>query len=152
MIQVDASALREKLKRTTYQLFDSARVKAYKLADHYLMVIKDRTPKKTGATANSWTIHYHKNDSDGVVWEISPDGKEDIVTFLEKDTKPHIILPKDKDGVLVFEKDGEIVFTKMVRHPGTKGRWFVKLTQDELDKDTKEIADRLMSKIRSIWM
>ena len=152
MIEVDSSSLREKLKKTTYELIDNARIKAYKLADYYLMVIKERTPKKTGATANSWTIHYHKNDLDGVVWEISPDGKEDIVRFLEQDTKPHIILPKDRDGVLVFEKGGEIVFTKRVFHPGTKGRWFVKLTQDELDKETKEIADRLISRIRSIWL
>lgn len=149
MIEVDSSGLREKIRRT-YRLFDSARIQAYGLAEYFLRVIKTRTPKKTGATAESWTIHYHKKDSDGVIWEISPDGKEKEVTFLEFGAKRHIIVPKEK-GALRFEIDGEVVFAKKVSHPGTKPLGFVRLTQEDVDKSAREIAEMLLSQIRAIW-
>lgn len=149
MIEVDSSGLQEKIRRT-YRLLDSARIQAYALAEYFLRVIKTRTPKKTGATAESWTIHYHKKDSDGVIWEISPDGREKEVTFLEFGTKPHVIEPNVREA-LRFEVDGEVVFAKKVFHPGTKPLGFVRLTQEDLDKSAMEIAERLLSHVRSIW-
>jgi hypothetical protein len=150
MIQVDAFKLSENIRRT-WRLIDNTVVQAVALADYFLTVIKARTPKKTGATAQSWTIHFHKKDRDGVIWEISPDGKEKEVTFLEFGTKPHMIVPSQKE-VLRFEVDGEVVYAKKVMHPGTKPLGFVRLTQDDLDKSAKEIADRLISSIRSVWL
>jgi hypothetical protein len=149
MITVDTTSLREKIRRTM-RLLDNAQVQAWGLAAYFLNVIKERTPRKTGDTAKSWTIHYHKS-GDTVTWEITPDGKEDIVTFLEFGTKPHVIEPKDEDGVLVFEIEGETIFAKKVFHPGTKPLGFVRLTQEDLDKSVTEIIDRLHSRIGSIW-
>lgn len=149
MITVDTSQLREKI-RQTMRLIDNAQVQAWGLAAYFLDVIKDRTPRKTGETAKSWEIHYHKS-GDSAAWEIRPDGKEDIVTFLEFGTKPHVIEPKDEDGVLVFEIEGETIFTKKVFHPGTKPLGFVRLTQDDLDKSVQDIVDRLHSRISSLW-
>jgi hypothetical protein len=149
VITVDTSMLREKIRRTM-RLMDNTRVQAWGLAAYFLNVIKDRTPRKTGGTGRSWTIHYHKS-GDSAVWEISPDGKEDIVTFLEFGTKPHVIEPKNEDGVLVFEIEGETIFAKKVFHPGTKPLGFVRMTQDDLDKSVSDIVDKLHSRISSIW-
>jgi hypothetical protein len=34
-------------------------------------------------------------------------------------SKPHLIVPKQKGGLLKFQTKGRTVFTHMVRHPGT---------------------------------
>jgi hypothetical protein len=154
LIEVDTTTLQEKIRRSL-RLFSVAETQAYALATYFLTVIKARTPKKTGETRDSWTIHYHKV-TDAIVWEISPDGKEKEVTYLEFGTKPHIIYPahstfKMAHGVLVFEKDGEKIFAMTVYHPGTKPLGFVRLTQDDLDKSAKEIAEKLLTNIRHIW-
>jgi hypothetical protein len=161
MITVDTSQLTEKI-RQTMRLLDNAQVQAWGLAAYFLNVIKERTPKDSGETRESWTIHYHKS-SDQVTWEISPDGKEDIVTFLEFGTKPHVILPKATieavesygvyvpEGFLAFEIGGETIFAKHVHHPGTKPLGFVRLTRDDLDKSVQEIVDKLHSRISSLW-
>jgi hypothetical protein len=148
MITVDTSQLKEKIRRTL-EFLESSRIQALGLAVYFLNVIKQRTPKKTGDTAESWTIHYHKT-GDTITWEITPDGKEDIVTFLEFGTKPHIIAP-DRGGVLAFEIEGETIFARYVFHPGTKPLGFVRLTQDDLDKSVQEIVDKLHSRISSLW-
>jgi hypothetical protein len=148
-VSVDTSLLTEKIRRSM-GLLENAQVQAWGLAAYFLNVIKQRTPRKTGDTAKSWTIHYHKS-GDSVLWEIRPDGKEDIVTFLEFGTKPHVIEPKGEDGVLVFEIEGETIFAKKVFHPGTKPLGFVRITQDDLDKSVSGIVDKLHSRISSIW-
>lgn len=35
-------------------------------------------------------------------------------------SKPHLIMPKQKGGLLVFQSKGQTVFTHLVRHPGTR--------------------------------
>jgi hypothetical protein len=148
LIEADASELSEKIRRTM-RLFDVAETQAYALAGYFLTMIRARTPKKSGKVAASWTIHYHKVQ-DAIVWEISPDGKEREVTFLEFGTRPHVIEPKDKEA-LRFEVDGETIFATRVFHPGTKPLGFVRLTQDDLDKSAKEIAEKLLTNIRHVW-
>lgn len=148
MITVDTSQLRDKVRRTM-RLLDGAHLQALGLAEYFLTVIKARTPRQTGETAKSWTIHYHKT-GDSITWEISPDGKEDIVTFLEFGTKPHVIAP-DRGGVLVFEIEGKTIFARYVFHPGTKPLGFVRITQDDLDKSISDIVDRLLTRISSMW-
>lgn len=44
-----------------------------------------------------------------------------VAPHVEWDTRPHIIRPKNVDGVLVFESEGGTVFAKLVHHPGTTG-------------------------------
>lgn len=147
MIQVDTITLQEKIRRTL-RLFSVAETQAYAIATFFLTVLRARTPKKTGKTATSWTIHYHKT-TDAIVWEISPDGKEKEVEYLEFGTRPHVI--EAKGGALKFEIGGEIVYAKKVFHPGTKPLGFVRLTQDDLDKSAKEIAERLLQNIHHVW-
>ena len=53
--------------------------------------------------------------------------------FVEKATKPHLILPRRPGGVLRFSVGiapvvglGSVVFTKRVHHPGTKAQPFMR--------------------------
>lgn len=148
-ISCDPSGLRRQVNQTL-KLFDYIQVQANALANYFHPIVQERTPKKTGETAKSWTIHFHRI-VDGGGWEISPDGREDIVTFLEFGTKPHVIVPKRIDGVLAFEIGGEMVFAKEVFHPGTKPLGFVRQTQDDVDEAALGLANRLLRTIRSIW-
>jgi hypothetical protein len=157
MIEADGKGLSEKARRAI-EIFEGIRAKEVEMARYFLEVIKARTPVgksiwgervvKTGDTQKSWTIHIFKNDITGVIWGISPDGKEDIMTFLEFGTKPHIIRPKDPAGVLVFETDDGTIFAKIVHHPGTKPLGIVRLTQKEVDLEAKELLEKLHSSLR----
>lgn len=147
MIEADTSELQEKIRRTL-RLLDVAETQAFALASYFQTVLKAKTPKKTGKTSTSWTIHYHKV-SDAIVWEISPDGREKEVEYLEFGTKPHVISPHHE--ALRFEVGGDLVYAKKVFHPGTKPLGFVRLTQEDLDKSAKEIAEKLLDRIHHIW-
>lgn len=45
--------------------------------------------------------------------------------FVIKGTKKHLIRPRKKGGVLVFTTHGKKVFTRLVKHPGTKPNNFM---------------------------
>lgn len=47
-------------------------------------------------------------------------------TYVEFGTAPHEIKPKDPDGVLRFVANGQVVYAKVVQHPGTKPQPFVR--------------------------
>ncbi|MGW2100356.1 hypothetical protein ACWCPX_22160 [Streptomyces olivaceoviridis] len=62
-------------------------------------------------------------------WEIQqgPRGLEGVIhsrhpatLFILLGTRPHLITPRRRNGVLRFEVDGRVVFTRRVRHPGTR--------------------------------
>jgi hypothetical protein len=146
---IDTSGLTEKIQRTL-RLYDVVQTSAVKLAHYYVDILKARTPKKTGVTQDSWTVHFHVVDGNTVVWAISPDGREKEVTFLEFGTKPHVIEPSVKEA-LKFEVEGEVVFAKKVFHPGTKPLGLVRLTQEDLNKEAGELAQRLLKDLRNLW-
>ncbi|MGW3447348.1 hypothetical protein [Streptomyces sp. NPDC001076] len=47
------------------------------------------------------------------------------VRFVLDGTRPHLIRPRRPKGVLRFEVDGRVVFTRLVRHPGTRPNDFM---------------------------
>lgn len=147
MIEVDSSGLNENIRRT-YRLFDNIETQIVAMAYYFQTVIKARTPKKTGGTSKSWDVHVSMG-GDKIVWEISPDGKEKEVEWLEFGTPDHVILPHGE--ALRFEKGGEVVFAKRVYHPGTKPLGFVRVTQDDLDKSAKELGEKLLRDISIVW-
>ncbi len=158
MIEANGSGLSEKARKALAAM-ETTRRKAVALADHFLKIIRERTPEKSEDTRKSWTIHILKNDLDGVIWTINPDGKEEIVGYLEWGTPPHIILPKWEyrggdgvsRGVLVFEdKNGKTRFLTHVHHPGTKPLGIVRITQDEISVAERKLADDLQRILRSL--
>lgn len=159
-MKANGSGLSEKAIKAL-EIMAGIRAKEVALADKYLPIIKERTPTGksawgelvvgTGETRRSWAIHIKRNDAKEVIWEISPDGKEDIMTFLEFGTKAHIILPKSPTGVLVFEWGPEgTMFLKHVHHPGTKPLGIVRITQAEIDEEGRKLVEELHTKLRTI--
>ncbi|WP_019061686.1 hypothetical protein [Streptomyces prunicolor] len=69
-----------------------------------------------------------------ISWDIQegPRGLEGVITcdhpatlFVLNGTRPHLIRPRRRNGVLRFEVDGHVVFTRLVRHPGTRPNNFL---------------------------
>ena len=79
----------------------------------------------TGEYRNSIKVSETKVTNDCIETDIftnltvsSLDGvRYNLGYLLENGTQPHTILPKNS-SVLVFEKDGETIFTRKVNHPG----------------------------------
>jgi hypothetical protein len=149
-VKADASKFSEKARRAL-EIMAERRAKEVALADKYLEVIKSRTPVETGVTQKSWTIHLKRNEVNAVEWEISPDGREDIVGYLEFGTNPHVIVPKDPGGVLVFEWKGKTWFLTSVLHPGTHGLGIVRITQAEIKEEGKKLFAEMHSRVRSLF-
>ncbi len=66
-----------------------------------------------------------------------------IWPLFDEDTDPHIIEPKDPKGVLAFQsKTGELIFTRRVEHPGTKGHHYWDEARDYIDQNIGVAVDR----------
>ena len=77
---------------------------------------------QTGALRNNLEYSYRKN-GDKVKITITSDMPYSV--FVHEGTRPHIIRPVRKQ-VLKFQVGGRNVFTKEVRHPGTKPKPFLR--------------------------
>lgn len=147
-IFVDVKVLMAKCYKTASLFKEYATVGAT-LGEEALKIIKERTPKKTGVTAESWALTVKKHFY-GVSWKIASVGREDIVRHLEYGTKPHIIQAAE-GSVLAFEVDGKTVFTTVVHHPGTKPLGFVRGVQELYGGKGTELSSSLLNSIRSLW-
>lgn len=87
-----------------------------KLAFQTYMLAKAQVGVDTGALKDS--IHFNVKFGAGPV--SARIGSSNSIALLHHEgTKPHIIKPKNAKA-LVFQSRGKIVYTKIVRHPGTK--------------------------------
>ena len=106
------------------------------LGDTAYSQIKEDTPKKTGKLAREWELNKTEKGKaieSGLLWKVT-NPNQDVLHFLEYGTKPHIIVPKNEGGVLVFNIDQQTIFSKIVRHPGTKPLAFVTRLQMAVNK------------------
>jgi hypothetical protein len=95
------------------------------LGPDILHKMQTKAPVKTGALRESLGM----NITDGILYVGSGIGDRPAVDYayiVENGSRPHIIRPKNPDGVLRFEVDGTIVFTKEVHHPGTPATHFMR--------------------------
>lgn len=67
----------------------------------------------------SWDVEEGPRGLQGVVVCDHP-----AVRFVLEGTRPHIIRPRNK-RFLRFEVEGHVVYTKLVRHPGTRANDFM---------------------------
>jgi hypothetical protein len=112
--------------RAVDQMADRARAFRYqntfirKIAEQAFHAVMVRTPG-IGVVRSKWKIAYNYNTQgmmDQAIIYNTYDPQE-VLTFLEFGTKPHVINP-GKKGFLAFEVDGRFIVTKKpVHHPGT---------------------------------
>lgn len=95
-----------------------------KLARHTVKLQKALAPKRTGHLAAS--IHYTKSTGKQGI-SFTTESKVKHAIWMEEGTRPHIIRPKKRGGVLAFywPKVGRDVALRHVMHPGTKGHHFM---------------------------
>lgn len=93
------------------------------IAELALKTIKRATPG-SGKIRALWTLE-KKRKAKAVEWLIFNKGRftrdrqgRTVLDFLEKGTRPHIILPKTALA-LRFLIDNTVIFAKIIRHPGT---------------------------------
>ncbi|MDP2364857.1 MAG: hypothetical protein Q8M94_13950 [Ignavibacteria bacterium] len=104
---------------------------------------KEKCPYRTGTLRRS--IMYSKGD----VLEYLCGTDVNYSEAVEYGSSPHLIVPRFKK-VLKFKIDGEEIFSKFVRHPGTSPQPFLEpaLFENE-DNINKSIQDAIINKIKS---
>lgn len=109
------------------------------VANHAFVTLLANTPVKTGNLRSS----FQKLVS-GLTARIVSTAS--YVMAVEKGTRPHIILPRNARA-LHFFIGGQEVFAKSVKHPGSRGRFFIARTKEIVSADTPNIMARHLSKI-----
>ena len=81
------------------------------------------------------------NSKTRVNFEIGPDKEHFYYTFFERGTAPHTIRGKP---ILAFEGSNDVVFVRVVQHPGMGARPFLRPAFDEGKDETIEKVGKAM--------
>lgn len=68
----------------------------------------------------------------------------DYAIHVEEGTQPHFIFPRKAKALRWFGAYGQPLFAAWVRHPGFKGRWFVRFTKLSTVGRMYELAQKLV--------
>jgi HK97 gp10 family phage protein len=88
-----------------------------------------------------------------IVSEIDEDGEARIIAlashaiFVIRGTAPHEIRPVNASCLAFKAAGGDMVFTKLVRHPGTKPNPFLERAVDKARERGEEIFDELFEEL-----
>lgn len=117
--------------------------------------LKRTTPRsdKPGTHLADMYTRVAKKDMHGWIEEIiigTASDHPELLWYLEHGTAPHIIMG---NPLLVFEINGQTIFTTIVHHPGTKPYQFVSQTRANLERKIElfksEVARRTREAVRS---
>jgi hypothetical protein len=125
------------------------------LADGWTMKIiggsaKDRVP----IFGVIWNKNTH--DQNGVMKAQLPKasggvGEYTLLEVLEYGSKPHVITPKNAKALRFISREGEVVFTKRVNHPGTPAFGMVRLTRVWMTWAGKKLQAKWRRKLDQEW-
>ncbi|MFF5968281.1 hypothetical protein ACFY64_32065 [Streptomyces collinus] len=96
-------------------------------------IVERRLARRTARTADIARGLAPGSMGDYIDWHIEsgPDGLQGVITcdhpatrFVLDGTRPHIIRPR-RARALRFEVDGRVVYSAIVRHPGTRANPFL---------------------------
>ena len=91
----------------------------------------DETPERTGHLKGS--IKRRKRELKGEISVGVP-----YTIYIEFGTAPHEIRPAHARALRFTTEAGEVIFTKLVRHPGTKPNPFLKRTMERTAKQLEK--------------
>jgi hypothetical protein len=79
--------------------------------------------RRPGHARDSWKVGEVTVILGGERYSIDVYTLDPVMPHIEWDTQPHLIVPKDPNGVLRYwNRVGDRVFAKVVHHPGTRGK------------------------------
>lgn len=114
--------------------------------------IEAETPVDTGRLASSYYITGPKMTTNTMSWKINTD--VDYAPWVEWDTGRHkpggqyiIITPKRSKYLRFRGRTGDIVYTKLVRHPGSKGAHMFAKGADAIER---QLPASLNAKLREL--
>jgi len=104
----------------------------------YLLARFEEAPERTGRLKRS--IKRKVRGTKGEVRAEAP-----YAVFVEKGTRPHIIRPV-RARALRFQVGGEIVFAKLVHHPGTKPNPFMRRAAERTAQKIPDLFGKVWRK------
>jgi len=111
-----------------------------------LGTVRDLTPVATGKTRDGWEAEVVEQAGGDTVFRLThPDEK--AINRLNYGTRPHVILPKNKQALRFFV-GGKEVFARSVKHPGTPGLGFLDRARAQLDSSLEAIRGTQLKDIR----
>lgn len=114
-VRIDQGALQRLLRRRGGRAHQTLSRRTERVADY----VEAEAPGRMGEFV-SWHVEDGPRGLQGVVICDHP-----AVLFVLNGTKPHLIRPRKRKGVLRFEAGGDVVYTRLVRHPGTRPNNFM---------------------------
>lgn len=114
-VRIDQGALERLLRRRGGRAYRKLAERTERVAD----IAAAEAPGRMGEFV-SWDIEDGPRGLQGVII-----CDHHAVLFVLNGTRPHLIRPRRKKGVLRFEVGGDVVFTRLVRHPGTRPNNFM---------------------------
>lgn len=129
----------ERLRMLPKEVSEKIIVFLREIADYTYRRMLELTPVKTGRLRDSI-----RKDVDESRLQAQIGAVAKHAPYVEFGTRPHLIEPV-RARALCFTVGGEIVFARLVRHPGTKPQWFVRRATEETIAALKELWRKIWS-------
>lgn len=113
--------------------------------------VSRRGGRAPGTLKRSWRVGEVEVLYDGTVFRVDVYTNDPVAPYVEWDTRPHIIVPKDPEGMLVFETAQGTVFAKLVHHPGTTGAHMMATAIAEVAETWRALAKRELRETTRNW-
>ena len=104
----------------------------------------DYAPRRTGTLKRSITVSNPMLGAEGLTAIIRAGAGIKYAPYVEFGTRPHEIRPR-RAKVLHWISEGEHVFARRVRHPGTRGQFFMRRAFEDGEKKASEIFNKFLS-------
>jgi len=114
-VRIDQGALRRLLRSRSGRAYRKLAERTERVAS----IAEQLAPGSMGSYV-TWKVEENSKGLQGVIVCDHP-----AVLFVLNGTRPHLIRPRRRNGFLRFEVNGRVVYSRLVRHPGTKPNDFL---------------------------
>jgi hypothetical protein len=94
-----------------------------RMAERVVIAAKIQVPKRTGQMAAQIGVERRVETPGGQSLQIVSANKNSA--YVHEGTAPHLIKSRKANGFIKFNSKGVTVFTRLVRHPGSKPNRFI---------------------------